>query len=127
MSILLDTHIFLWFISGDSRLPARYHQPISDPANRVYVSAVSIWEATVKHQLGRLPLPAPPQVYLPKLRRLHGFKTLKVTEQTVLELVQIPTLHADPFDRLLICQALHYGLALATVDVIVRSYPITVL
>jgi PIN domain nuclease of toxin-antitoxin system len=127
MSILLDTHIFLWYVSGDARLPAAYLGPISDRSNRVYVSAVSIWEATIKHQLGRLPLPAPPQDYLPRQRRLHGFRTLKITERTVLELVTLPPLHADPFDRLLVCQAIHYGLTVATVDAVVRSYPVVIL
>jgi PIN domain nuclease of toxin-antitoxin system len=72
MNILLDTHIFLWFISGDARLSSSY-------------------------------------------------------QQAVLELIHLPALHSDPFDRLLVCQALHDGLTVATVDAIVRSYPITIL
>lgn len=66
MKILLDTHIFLWFISGDSRLLADVRNAICDPENEVYLSAVSVWEVIVKYQLGKLPLPEPPETYLPK-------------------------------------------------------------
>jgi PIN domain nuclease of toxin-antitoxin system len=59
MRLLLDTHIFLWFISGDSRLPADWRDSIRDPGNAVYVSVVCVWEAIVKHRLGKLPLPYP--------------------------------------------------------------------
>jgi PIN domain nuclease of toxin-antitoxin system len=65
MRLLLDTHIFLWFISGDSRLPTDWHDSIRDPGNAVYVSVVCVWEAIVKHRLGKLPLPHPPEHYLP--------------------------------------------------------------
>jgi PIN domain nuclease of toxin-antitoxin system len=68
MRILLDTHIFLWFISGDKRLSTDVRDVIRDPGNEVYLSAVSVWEAIVKYQLGKLPLPEPPETYLPKQR-----------------------------------------------------------
>lgn len=68
MRILLDTHIFLWFISGDIRLSADIRDAIRDPDNEVYLSSVSVWEAIVKHQLDKLPLPEPPETYLPKQR-----------------------------------------------------------
>jgi PIN domain nuclease of toxin-antitoxin system len=65
MRLLLDTHIFLWFISGDKRLPDDMQQGIRNPANDVCLSVVSLWEAVIKHQLGKLPLPEPPEDYLP--------------------------------------------------------------
>jgi PIN domain nuclease of toxin-antitoxin system len=71
MKILLDTHIFLWFISSDSRLSTDVRDAIRDPDNEIYLSVVSVWESIVKYQLGKLPLPEPPETYLPKQRELH--------------------------------------------------------
>lgn len=68
MKILLDTHIFLWFISGDSRLSTDVRDAIRDPDNEIYLSVVSVWESIVKYQLGKLPLPEAPETYLPKQR-----------------------------------------------------------
>jgi len=65
MRLLLDTHIFFWFLSGDTRLPVDWRDIIRDPKNAVYVSVVCIWAAIVKHRLGKLPLPHPPERYLP--------------------------------------------------------------
>lgn len=71
MRILLDTHIFLWFISGDTQLSTGVWGSIRDSDNEVYLSAVSVWEAVVKYQLVKLPLSEPPEAYLPKQRDLH--------------------------------------------------------
>ncbi|WP_397443312.1 MULTISPECIES: type II toxin-antitoxin system VapC family toxin [unclassified Phormidium] len=87
MRILLDTHIFLWFISRDARLPADLRDTIRDPKNEVYLSAVSVWEAMVKYQLGKLPLPENPGTYLPKQRELHQIASLALDEKSVVQLV----------------------------------------
>ena len=71
MKLLLDTHIFLWFISGDKRLSEGIRDNIRDPGNEVYLSVVSLWEAIVKYHLGKLPLPQPPNIYLPIQRQKH--------------------------------------------------------
>lgn len=123
MKLLLDTHIFLWFISGDSRLPATVQSAIQDPTNEVYLSVVSLWEVIIKYQLGKLPLPQPPETYLPQQRVAHQIASLTVDKASVAQLATLPLLHRDPFDRLLICQALQHGLTLATVDAAVRAYP----
>jgi PIN domain nuclease of toxin-antitoxin system len=127
MKILLDTHIFLWFISGDIQLSTYVRDSIRDPSNEVYLSAVSVWEVIVKYQLGKLPLPEPPETYLPKQRNLHQIISLELDEVSVAQLAQLPPLHRDPFDRMLICQALQKGLTIATVDATVRAYPVSVL
>ncbi|QDZ40592.1 type II toxin-antitoxin system VapC family toxin [Euhalothece natronophila Z-M001] len=127
MRILLDTHIFLWFISGDTRLSKDVRDAIRDPDNEVYLSAISVWEAIVKYQLGKLPLPEHPETYLPKQRDLHQIASLDLNESSVLQLAKLPTLHRDPFDRMLICQALQNGLTIATVDTAVRAYPVNVM
>ena len=105
MRLLLDTHVFLWLITADTRLPAAFESAIRDPANDVYLSAVSIWEAVIKHGLGRLPLPGPPAVYLPQRRDAHGIAALPIDEAAMAHLADLPPLHRDPFDRLLIAQS----------------------
>jgi PIN domain nuclease of toxin-antitoxin system len=72
MRLLLDTHVFLWYITADLRLPAPFLGAIREPTNEVYLSVASIWEAVIKHGLGKLPLPAPPAEYLPQQRQAHG-------------------------------------------------------
>jgi PIN domain nuclease of toxin-antitoxin system len=124
MRILLDTHIFLWFISGDTQLSTDVRDAIRDPDNEVYLSAISVWEILVKYQLGKLPLPEHPETYLPKQRDLHQILSLALDESTVIQLAKLPPLHRDPFDRMLICQALQNGLTIATVDSAVRAYPV---
>ena len=127
MRLLLDTHVFLWYISADARLPATFRSAIDDPNNQVYLSAASVWEAVIKHSLGKLPLPAPPAVYLPQRRVSHQIESLPVDEGALSGLANLPTLHRDPFDRILIAQALQHGMTLVSVDADVRAYPVALL
>ncbi|MBW4426120.1 MAG: type II toxin-antitoxin system VapC family toxin [Nostoc desertorum CM1-VF14] len=127
MKLLLDTHIFLWFISGDQKLPIHLQNSIRDLNNDVYLSCVSVWEATVKYQLGKLPLPESPEIYLPKQRQQHLISSLNLDEESVAQLLNLPLLHRDPFDRMLICQALQHKLTIVTVDSAIRSYSVSVL
>lgn len=124
MKLLLDTHIFLWFISGDKRLSASAQSQTLNPQNAIFLSVVSVWEAVVKHQLGKLPMPQSPEIYLPQQRLNHRIASLEITEATISFLPQLPNLHRDPFDRLLICQALEHGLTLVTVDAAMTAYPV---
>jgi PIN domain nuclease of toxin-antitoxin system len=127
MRILLDTHVFLWYISADPQLPAAFRDAIRDPANEVYLSAASVWEAVIKYALGKLPLPEPPAEYLPRQREAHRIATLPVEEGAFPHLAGLPLLHRDPFDRILVAQTLQHGLKLATVDDAVRAYPVPLL
>ena len=124
MRILLDTHIFLWFISGDSQLSIDARDLIRDSDNEVYLSVVSVWESIIKYQLGKLPLPETPEIYLPKQRDAHQINSLSIDEASVAQLINLPPLHRDPFDRMFICQALQHGLTIATVDSAVRAYDV---
>jgi PIN domain nuclease of toxin-antitoxin system len=110
---LLDTHIFLWYIPADSRLPASFQAAIQDSSNDVYLSAVSVWEAVIKHNLGKLSLPRTPAEYLPQQRAAHG-----------INLVCLAAFHRDPFDRLLVAQATQHELTLTTVDAEIAAYPV---
>ena len=127
MRILLDTCEFLWLVTGDAKLPATVAAAVRDPANEVYLSAVSFWEISVKHALGKLPLPQPPELYVPRQRAQHRVATLPLDEAAVARLSSLPALHRDPFDRMLVCQALAHGLTLASSDPVVRQYPVALL
>lgn len=127
MNLLLDTHIFLRYISGDKRLPDKGKDNIRNPANAVYLSVVSLWEAVIKYQIGKLPLPQPPEIYLPDQRKRHLISSLALDEASVSQLAKLPTFHRDPFDRMLICQALEHGLTIGTMDNSIRADPVAVL
>ncbi len=123
MRLLLDTHIFLWYIANDKRLTQAFSRAIRNPDNEVYLSVVSLWEAIIKYSTGKLPLPEAPETYIPRLRRCHQIISLAVEEVDVSQVATLPLLHSDPFDRLLIGQAIQHGLTLVTVDAAIRAYP----
>ncbi len=127
MRLLLDTHVFLWYISADPKLPATFREASQNPANEVYLSVASVWEVVIKHHLGKLPLPSPPDSYLPQRRETHGIASLPIDEGAMPHLAGLPLLHRDPFDRLLVAQALQHGLTVVTVDPDVAAYPVPIL
>src|SRR3989440_5400222 len=116
MKLLLDAHIFLWYISGDKKLAEGTKDTIRHPVNEVYLSVVSLWEAIIKSRLGKLPLPQSPESYLPEPRERHRITSMPLDEASVRRLAQLPALHRDPFDRMQICQAIEHNLTLVTVD-----------
>lgn len=124
MKILLDTHIFLWFISADERLDENWKNLIKDSDNDVYLSVVSLWEIIIKYNLGKLPLPEAPEIYIPQQRKKHQISTLIVEENSVIHLSKLPLIHNDPFDRLLICQAIEFELTMMTVDEKIKQYSV---
>lgn len=122
MRLLLDTHIFLWYISGDGQLSDVTRNAISDPENDVYLSAVSVWESLTKYQIGKLPLPQSPEKYLPEQLQRHLITSLPLDEGSVANLITLPLIHRDPFDRMLICQAVEHNLTIVTVDDAICAY-----
>lgn len=127
MRLLLDTHVFLWYILADPQLPSVFRDAIRDPSNEAYLSVASVWEAVIKHTLGKLPLPEPPATYLPRQREAHRIASLPIEEAELGFLAALPSLHRDPFDRVLIAQALQHGLTMVTVDDAVRMYSVPLL
>ena len=123
MKLLLDTHIFLWLIDDDKRLSEQYRQAIQNPNNEKFLSVVSIWECVIKYQIGKLDFPSSPETYLPKERRKHLIKTLTVDENSIAQLIRLPLLHKDPFDRLIMAQALQHDLTIMTEDKLILAYP----
>jgi PIN domain nuclease of toxin-antitoxin system len=106
-------------------LPAR--AAVLDPDHECYLSAVSTWEIAIKHALGKLPLPEPPDRFIPEQRERHGIEPLPLHEQATLQLPKLPPLHRDPFDRMLVCQAIADGLTLLTPDEQLARYPVSTL
>ena len=127
MKILLDTCEFLWLVSGDTKLTATVEAAIRDPNNQVFLSAVSFWEISVKHSLGKLALPQPSAQFIPRQREQHLISPLALDEAAVAQLTGLPALHRDPFDRMLVCQAQAHGLVIASSDALVRQYPVALL
>ena len=126
MRLLLDTHIFLWYITGNLKKSA-FRDAIGNPENETFLSVVSFWEATVKYKLGKLPLPQSPELYIPEQRRRHGIEALPVDEESVAKLIGLLAFHNDPFDRMLVCQALANDLTIITVDPQMKKYSVSTL
>jgi len=126
MKLLLDTHAFLWYITEDTRLSESVANMLRLKANEVFLSVVSVWEILVKHQLGKLALPAPPDEYITDRREKHQIASLSLEEASLCHLLRLPMHHRDPFDRMLICQALHHDLDIVTVDREFSQYPVRI-
>jgi PIN domain nuclease of toxin-antitoxin system len=123
MKLLLDTCTFLWIAAGAPVVSARALDLFRSPDHEVFLSAGSAWEIAIKHALGRLPLPRPPERFVPEMREAHGIAALPIDEESALHLSRLPELHRDPFDRLLVSQAIVHGLTILTPDPLLAQYP----
>ena len=119
MRLLLDTHAFLWWCADDPQLTEKERTAIRSGANEVFLSAASVWEMAIKQALGRLEIPEPASAAAARL----GIQSLPVAFEHAEATLQLPPLHRDPFDRLLVAQAGLEGLTLVTHDPLVRAYP----
>jgi PIN domain nuclease of toxin-antitoxin system len=120
MKLLLDTHVFLWWDSNDSRLPEALRSEIADPQNQIFISAVTAWEISIKRALGKLTFGGA----LGNAIEKHGFSALPITVAQAEWTGHLPQLHRDPFDRLLVAQAQLEGLILVTVDEQILRYQV---
>ena len=123
MRILLDTCTFLWIITAEQQLSSNARELFVDPFNDIFLSSVSSWEIVAKFTLGRLPLPEAPEKFIPTQRKLHKIESLSLQEDAALHLVKLPDYHKDPFDRMIVCQALVHGMTILTPDEAIRRYP----
>jgi PIN domain nuclease of toxin-antitoxin system len=127
VKFLLDTHAFLWMVSGDGRVPDEVRATLRSDDHSVWLSAVSVWEIAIKQMQGRLHLPAPAVAYTSRQRRSHHVSALAVEETAAGHLERLPLIHRDPFDRILICQAIEHDMTLVTADRHIRQYPVKTL
>ncbi|MGA3096586.1 MAG: type II toxin-antitoxin system VapC family toxin [Bryobacteraceae bacterium] len=126
MKLLLDTCAFLWLNGDFENLPLRVRQICADTENELYLSVLSAWEIALKQGVRRLTLPEPADQYVPSRRKANGIASLKLTEEAVLQVRKLPPVHNDPFDRMLICQAIVHGLTILTPDKQIARYPVPV-
>lgn len=127
MKILLDTHVWLWLQAAPERLSEHALAQLRDGANELYLSAASGWEIAIKHALGKLPLPEPPERYVPSRLETSGMAALPVAMRHTLRVADLPDHHRDPFDRLLVAQAQLESMRLMTVDPRVGVYDVEIL
>ena len=123
-SYLLDTCVALWHFEGHPRISPDMREVLTDPSNDLYLSDVSVLEIVLKNRLGKLPLPQPPSRIVRPLAVKHLMDILPLTTSAIFRLESLPDLHRDPFDRLLICQALDRRLELITPDPLIRQYEV---
>lgn len=123
MRILLDTHVWLWLVGSPERIGQTARRELADRRNELYLSAASSWEIAIKVGLGRLELPAPPEEFVPPRLVRDNVLSLPVEHQHALRVANLPLHHKDPFDRLLVAQAMVERLVLYTADEQMLRYP----
>lgn len=121
MNLLLDTHLLLWAAGQPEKLPAQAQALLLDPAHQLVFSSASLWEITIKQGLGRPDFNVDPR-RLWRLLLANGYRELPITSEHTLAVNDLPPLHKDPFDRILVAQARVEGLVLLTVDAVVEGY-----
>ncbi|HYA76066.1 MAG TPA: type II toxin-antitoxin system VapC family toxin [Burkholderiaceae bacterium] len=121
MNLLLDTHIALWAIADDRRLPREAAGWIADEANSIWVSAVSVWEIAIKHMLAKRSMPISGRQALGYFRQA-GYRMLDMRPEHAAAIEDLPAVHADPFDRMLVAQARVEPLNLLTSDALLVKY-----
>jgi PIN domain nuclease of toxin-antitoxin system len=125
--LLLDTHVWLWWLEGSDRIGPQTRAAIGRPDAPVWVSAASAWEIAIKISLGRLDLGEPPEICLPREARRSGFRPLAVDLEHASAVGRLPPHHRDPFDRLLVVQAQMSGFTIVTSDAKIRKYDVPTL
>lgn len=122
MRILLDTHVWLWMVSQPARIAAEVRTELENVENELLLSAASVWEMAIKFGLGKLPLPEPPDVFVPPRLARDGVSPLAIEHRHAAQVLHLPPHHRDPFDRLLVAQALLDDLVLCTADPALHPY-----
>jgi len=122
MRVLVDTHVFLWWVEGDRALPAKARAALADPDNECLLSLASAWELAIKAGLGKITLALPVKRYIVENVAANGFRMLEILIAHIGRVETLAAHHGDPFDRLLIAQALEEDIPVVTADPIFRRY-----
>jgi PIN domain nuclease of toxin-antitoxin system len=125
MKLLLDTHSFLWFIGGSSRLSRNARMLIEDVSNQSVLSLASIWEIAIKVSIGKLSLGQTFETFIPQQMSLNGIGLLEISFPHTAVVATLPFHHRDPFDRLLIAQAIVEQIPIVSCDTALDRYAIT--
>ena len=123
MNLLLDTHVLIWSLENNAALSYNARDAIIDGKNMVFVSAVSVWEISIKKAMGKLKVPD----NLAEEIRLHRFTPLNINIEHANLTGELPAIHKDPFDRMLIAQAMIEKLTLVTEDKLIAQYDVNLL
>jgi PIN domain nuclease of toxin-antitoxin system len=123
MAYLLDTHAFLWFVAGDKKLPTTIKEKIMDINESCFLSVVSLWEITIKKQIGKLVLNISLEELFEYADR-NRIEIIQITYEHLLTLAKLPEHHSDPFDRLIVSQAIAENLTLFSKDKLLKKYKI---
>jgi PIN domain nuclease of toxin-antitoxin system len=126
VKLLLDTHAFLWWVEGAPAIGRRARREVADPDNEVFFSMASCWELAIKLSLGKLRLAQSLERFIPEQLTRNGFVLLGVEFRHVARVADLPFHHRDPFDRVLVAQALMDELVIVSADRIFRKYAVTV-
>jgi PIN domain nuclease of toxin-antitoxin system len=127
VNLLLDTHTVLWQASNDPRLSSVARAALLDPANTLLFSSVTSWEIVIKHAMGKLTLPSDPQSFVKLALRQGDYRVLEITLDDTLAVTGLASHHKDPFDRLLIAQALRRNLTILGDDAQIAKYGVAML
>lgn len=127
MKLLLDTHIFIWDKQAVGKLSTQTRSLIFAPTTERFVSTAVFWEMQIKERKGGIGIGMPPQQFVSIQRQLFPFKTITIQEKHVWTLQQLPLIHKDPFDRIMIAQAIAESLTLVSVDGKFNAYPVPLL
>ena len=122
MRVLIDTHVFLWWVEGDRRLPANARATLADPDNECLFSLASVWELAIKSALGKIKLALPLRRYVVENAAANGFRMLDIGLAHLGRVESLARHHGDPFDRLLVAQSLEESVPIVTADPIFRKY-----
>ncbi len=127
MNVLLDTHVFLWWIDDSPKLSSRARKIIGDANNGVFLSAASGWEMAIKVHLGKLTLPHPLERFVVEQLTINAFQVLPIQLSHTLHTYTLPDIHRDPFDRILVAQSQVEGIPILTADRQIARYPVQVI
>lgn len=122
MKLLLDTHAFLWAITDDAKLSPLARKNFLASDNELFLSVASVWEVITKVQVGKMDLPAPAGIYLKREIVKNNIQILPILMSHVLRLEQLPLHHRDPFDRIMVAQAIEEGVPILTADPLMKNY-----
>ena len=126
MKYLLDTHIFIWWVLDNPKLSDNHKATIANTSNLIYLSSASTWEMIIKSSIGKINLPEQADIFIKKQLDLNNFHLLDIKIDHTFEILKLPFIHKDPFDRILISQARYEEMILITDDIEIKKYDVLV-
>lgn len=125
MNLLIDTHIFLWFVFAEASLNSYARSLVEDEANTKFLSMASVWEMAIKHSIGKLPLTLPFPMFMKRELESNGFLLLPIEFDHLTQVASLPLHHRDPFDRLIIAQSIAENMAIVSADSAFDAYGVS--